>query len=162
MGQESKIEWTDHMTWGHETLRRDGYILVHCPSYPRSNYKGHVLKHRLVVAAHLGRPLESSEHVHHLNGDKSDNRIENLQIVSNSQHRSLHHASMSATEKEMHLGRLVSGRKRQAQSIRKPRIVIDCACGCGSQIETPDAKGRDRKFIQGHNQIGRNWSWNHG
>jgi superfamily II DNA or RNA helicase len=49
-----------------------------------------VWKHIMVVEMYLGRKLKPGEHVHHINGNTYDNRIENLCIVSPSRHASLH------------------------------------------------------------------------
>lgn len=47
-------------------------------------------EHRAVASKFLGRPLHKKELVHHINGDKLDNRIENLSIVTRSEHMLIH------------------------------------------------------------------------
>lgn len=54
-------------------------------------------EHRHVMEQHLGRQLSRHEVVHHLNGDKYDNRPENLQVMSLSEHSRLHQQGESGT-----------------------------------------------------------------
>ena len=68
-----------------------GYVLVLCPNHPNCDCQGYVREHRLVMEAHIGRTLLPTEIVHHINGKKDDNRIENLMLFSSiSEHRRHH------------------------------------------------------------------------
>lgn len=51
---------------------------------------------RALMAAHIGRLLRSDELVHHINGDGSDDRIENLQIVTRAEHINIHRDDLQA------------------------------------------------------------------
>lgn len=68
---------------GTPTQTSDGYVLVYVPEDERPEYarqKSRHLEHRYVMSRVLGRWPTRAETVHHINGDRSDNRPENLQI----------------------------------------------------------------------------------
>ncbi len=86
---------SEHHNWkGGKTITVGGYIEVWMDrSHPffsaMAGRDGYVYEHRLVMAEHLGRPLDPNEEVHHRNRNKQDNRIENLELLSKSDHSSL-------------------------------------------------------------------------
>ena len=64
---------------GGRTRHNRGYLMLYAPDHPRASH-GYVFEHILVIEAHLGRHLVDGETVHHLNGIRDDNRLENLEL----------------------------------------------------------------------------------
>ncbi len=81
-----------------ERTYQEGYVVVKLnldsPYYSMCHMKrkdfGYILEHRLVMAKHLERCLISDEHIHHINDVRYDNRLENLQLTSRGEHKTLH------------------------------------------------------------------------
>ena len=71
---------------GGRKIDDKGYLLIYKPEHPNVMKGGYVREHRLVMEKYLGRYLEKWELIHHRNGIKSDNRIENLEIVIMKRH----------------------------------------------------------------------------
>ena len=82
-----------HPLWKGFTMR-NGYRSVRPINYPfpeSVGANGTIYEHRMIMELHLSRRLVGPEVVHHVNGDKTDNRIENLRVyASNGEHTAGH------------------------------------------------------------------------
>ena len=85
-----------HPSWkGGRFSSKNGYIKMYAPNHPHAT--GHyIYEHRYIIEQHLGIILKKEQMVHHINGIKTDNRIENLEIVNGIEHNGIHHPHRNA------------------------------------------------------------------
>jgi len=117
----------------------NGYRLIHVPDHRRAmksaNWIGYVYEHILIAEEMLGRKLKPEEVVHHLDGNRANNRYENLLILRRSEHAKLHlWLQAGAPMCESHrLNGVNSGKSR----VTKPRY---CSC-CSRTLQ-----GKQKRF----------------
>jgi hypothetical protein len=95
-----------------------------------------VRAHRWIMEQHLGRKLALSEHVHHINGDPLDNRLENLVVLRQSAHIRLHNQRYPDVKKCV-----VCGKEYTAPNRKRQRSKC-CSAECASEAR---AAGRKRQ-----------------
>ncbi len=120
-------------------LRKSGYVDIYAPDHPLANSNGYVYEHRLVACEKWGIFVVQNMQVHHKDGDRSNNKIENLEIINISKHTSMHQR----------------GPDSKQRIIGDPNPILKCACVCGSKLLKYDTRGRPRKYIWGHNGFKR-------
>ncbi len=77
--------------WNVEKIVSKGdYNYCVIKNHPNSTKNGYVLHHRVVMENHIGRLLNANEVVHHINGNKKDNRLENLEVHDRREHTRSH------------------------------------------------------------------------
>lgn len=76
-----------HWAWKERTLDSEGYVSLWVGhDHPMANNGGRAREHRIIMSKSLKRPLLSTEAVHHINGIKTDNRLENLEVMEHGVH----------------------------------------------------------------------------
>ena len=84
----------NHNWKGGRLKHSRGYILLYKPDHPHTTIKAYVFEHRFVMEQQLGRLLTPEERIHHIDGDKTNNKPENLYLYSNISNHQLGHCSM--------------------------------------------------------------------
>lgn len=82
-------------------VTHNGYKMVSSPFHPNADSKGYIREHRLVMEKSIGRFLSLDEIVHHINHDKMDNRIDNLEITDLATHTRNHHLGKKGRGKDL-------------------------------------------------------------
>ena len=72
--------------WGRGHRFDNGYKWIRDKNNPSANSTGYIAEHRLIMEKELGRPLKRYEYVHHRNGIRNDNRVENLAVLKAEKH----------------------------------------------------------------------------
>ena len=75
---------------GYRRKTSKGYVTLYRPGEEGTDKNGMIMEHRYLMAQHIGRPIAPDEAVHHINGVKTDNRIENLRLMDFGEHSALH------------------------------------------------------------------------
>ena len=100
------IKGSLNSSWkGGRSVSSHGYIRVRHES--ATNNDGVIFEHRLVMEEYMGRKLHANEVVHHINGIKTDNRAENLKLMTLAEHTSAHNVDRDQS-KDKKTGRFIS------------------------------------------------------
>lgn len=88
-----------------QRLTKDGYLRMYAGKHPYANGRKEIHVHVMVMEMHIGRSLFPGECVHHKNGIKTDNRLENLELMQHTDHSAQHSKELSRSRKRNAGGR---------------------------------------------------------
>lgn len=126
---------------GGKRISNYGYVEIYKPNHHRARTTGYVFEHILVAEEKLGRKLQTGEVVHHINEVKTDNRPENLVVMSNEEHTRMH----STGKKGKNIPCPVCGTEFYAKPVEIiNRTRVTCSRSCANKYRfmegNPNAK----------------------
>lgn len=112
----------DNGNWKGGKTITEGYVLVRIPEHPNARSNGYYPEHRLVMEDKLERLLNREEVIHHVNGNKLDNRLENLVLTTHHAHGKHHWDNPEAKIKQSEF--MTNVRKRKYWSTSKRVLLL--------------------------------------
>lgn len=142
----------------------NGYVVIYEPDHASSmkskNWRGYVYEHRFVVEKSIGRCLDKNEVVHHINGDKKDNRLCNLEILTRSSHAK-HHVTKTKEKRCETCGKVLknkrSSRCRKCRGIYSRKVERPSKQTLMNEIENESFVSLGKKYGVSDNAV-RKWA----
>ena len=139
MARSSNNSGPQNGNWrGGRSVASNGYVLVRVGvGHHLADVRGYAYEHRINAEKLLGRRLQPGEQVHHIDHNKMNNSLDNLEVTTGRKHHAFRHR-----------------RAKRDEPLRLPgesNPEIECACGCGKRFMKFDGTGRPRRFVSGHN-----------
>jgi hypothetical protein len=121
---------------GGRSIASNGYVLIRVGvGHHLADVRGYAYEHRIVAEQKLGRTLNPGEVVHHIDGNRQNNDLSNIEVwPSNADHLRQH------------------SQRHHCRAPGEDNPQVDCLCGCGQTINKYDRWGRPRKYVSGHNK----------
>ena len=140
---------------GGRIIDKDGYVLLKADGHPHANSNGYVREHRLVMEASLDRYLLPEEVVHHLDGIKHHNDLNNLHLYeSNSAHKKDDMIGNSWAKGD------IGNPKRSRRTIRTPYQILLCLRELDASLDRPIQRTDLRPPMPSYRAIARAFgSW---
>lgn len=104
------------------------------PVHPKANSKGLYPLHRVLMEIKLGRILEDFEEVHHIDENKNNDSVDNLEVLTKSEHTKLHHSKNLDVELQCSCGDTFTLKPHvYQQKLRRNKGGISCSRSCAAK-----------------------------